>query len=45
MSDFATALTTEAAGFSNREGRKVVVKNEAFAFGSASISVDLLGFV
>ena len=45
MSDFATALTTEAAGFSNREGRKVVVKNETFFVFATGVIVELLSFV
>ena len=45
MADFAPALATEAAGFADGEGRKVVVKKKAFAADATGVSVDLLGFV
>ncbi len=45
MADFAAALTPEATGFADGEGREVVVQDEAFAIGTAGVGVDLLGFV
>ena len=45
MADFATALATEATGFSDGEGREVVMKEEALAADATGVSVDLLGFV
>ena len=45
MPDLTTALTAEAARFAYGERRKVVVKDEAFAVGSARVGVDLLGLV
>ena len=45
MSDFATALATEATCFSDGERREVVVKEEAFAADATSVGIDLLGFV
>lgn len=45
MPDFAAALATEAAGFTDGEGRKVIVEEESFTLGAAGVSVDLLGLV
>src|SRR6516165_10897948 len=45
MADFASAGTTETAGFTDTERRKVVMKNEPLGLIPAGVAINHLGFL
>ena len=45
VADFAAVRAADAAGFTDGEGREVVVQDEALAGLAAGVGVEVLGFV